>query len=77
MEGEDIRRTPQILPLVADRDEQSSGSGEYHPQALTDPDVSDWVAMSALGHNQTFPMRSGMSALHPKADIDPPAQNVR
>ena len=35
-----VDRPPQIYPATADRDIQSSGPGEFHPQALTDPDVS-------------------------------------
>ena len=35
-----IHRAPEILALTVDRHEESSGPGELHPQALTDPDVS-------------------------------------
>ena len=35
-----VDSAPKIVDLAVDADEQSSGPGELHPQALTDPDVS-------------------------------------
>src|SRR5271165_1276135 len=35
-----IDRAPEIAELAVDLHERSSGPGEFHPQALTDPDVS-------------------------------------
>ena len=35
------------------------------------------IAMSALGQKQTFALQTGMSALHPKADIPSADCNVR
>jgi hypothetical protein len=35
-----INGAPEIALLAIDGDDESSGPGEFHPQALTDPDVS-------------------------------------
>ena len=35
------------------------------------------IAMSALGHKQTFAVQNGMSALHPKADMCSALAHVR
>src|SRR5215468_6130251 len=34
-----VDRTPKIVLLAADADEQASGAGQLHPRALSEPDV--------------------------------------
>ena len=34
-----IDRAPKPMLLAVDRDDESSGAGEFHPHALSEPDV--------------------------------------
>jgi len=65
-----------------------AGPGLRFPAALTAPDVSvchrahfrelaAQMSMSALGHKQTFAVRSRMSALPPRADMCSAVPDVR